>query len=94
MGREKNIPKKEAANTLRGQMVEGLERFAMEIRLHHKGNRELGKVLKRKTQVEKGKSAVVWRGLLRSQTPLVAPLCAESLLFCFFFLSQCSRSQS
>lgn len=33
------MPKKEAANIVRGQMVKGLERFAMEFRLHCMGNR-------------------------------------------------------
>ena len=36
----------EAVNVVRGQIMTGLDRFAMEFSLHHMGNRELRKLLR------------------------------------------------
>lgn len=37
------MDKNEAANVVWGQMMKGLERFAVDLRLHRKGKRKLGK---------------------------------------------------
>lgn len=52
-----------------GQMVKGLERFAMEFRLHCMGTRELGKVLRRTARFEKDNSAAVWRRTPQEANP-------------------------
>lgn len=53
MGRGKEVAKNEATDAVWGQMVKGLERFAMEFGLYPVGNGELRKVFKGVTLSDK-----------------------------------------
>lgn len=68
------MAKNEAANVGGGQMVRGLERFAIKFGLSPVGNGELWKVFKGMTLLEKDNSATVWRRSPQEANALVAPL--------------------